>query len=531
MRLLTALIATLLVTLLPRPSAALEQTPPSDVCNGFDNDWTPVERFVWAGLCKQGVAILNPRGSENERRLTASFVESIIRTGRYQERAKAQGVLIRNAIVTGALRVHGTSFEGAVTFEDCVFRGVVDFSYSNFSNDVRFIRTDMLEGFIADYSRLGRLELASTTDRAMTVKMVSVTGTQIRGDLTIFRAAVAGKINLASLESRGAIIRESKVHETSLALATIAGQIVLVDSEFSPSRATQEELLNLFSIRTTQGVFLNRSIVHGRINLESAVIDDWLRLVGAELHSIDAKGITIKSALVVGDVRPGPGGASKKTTWTGPEPYLDLSYANVGVISTPYDLDYWPPTIRLKNFSARAFEFAWYSPERNERRQVAEWAVSWLARQKEFESQPYYRTRQILLDSGDEGAAAAVGYAARDRELAEAWKERRLGKAAYLTFSKFVIGYGYQIWLAIIWVVIFTAAGAIVFRRTPEAHRTFMPYGLAYSFDTLLPLIKLRERHYEIDIAGPTRYYFFVHKLAGWILGSFIVAGLSGLTK
>ncbi|TCF96875.1 hypothetical protein BZM26_34910 [Paraburkholderia strydomiana] len=58
-----------------------------------------------------------------------------------------------------------------------------------------------------------------------------------------------------------------------------------------------------------------------------------------------------------------------------------------------------------------------------------------------------------------------------------------------------------------------------------------MPHGYAYSFDMLLPLIKLRDKHYDIDIESSARYYFYFHKLAGWALGSFIVAALAGLTK
>jgi hypothetical protein len=47
----------------------------------------------------------------------------------------------------------------------------------------------------------------------------------------------------------------------------------------------------------------------------------------------------------------------------------------------------------------------------------------------------------------------------------------------------------------------------------------------------LLPIVKLNEQHYKIDLQGWVRYYFYFHKLMGYVLGSFIVAGLSGLTK
>jgi hypothetical protein len=58
-----------------------------------------------------------------------------------------------------------------------------------------------------------------------------------------------------------------------------------------------------------------------------------------------------------------------------------------------------------------------------------------------------------------------------------------------------------------------------------------MPYGIAYSVDMLLPIIRLRQLHYEIDLAGWMRYYFYFHMVMGYVLVSFLIAGLSGLAK
>ena len=97
---------------------------------------------------------------------------------------------------------------------------------------------------------------------------------------------------------------------------------------------------------------------------------------------------------------------------------------------------------------------------------------------------------------------------------------------------KLLIGFGYAMWLPVLWTLGFVTLGAATFRLTSEARQEHMPYGFSYSFDMFLPLIKLRDRHYEIDLQTPwARYYFYVHKLFGWIVGSFIVAGLSGFTK
>ncbi len=47
----------------------------------------------------------------------------------------------------------------------------------------------------------------------------------------------------------------------------------------------------------------------------------------------------------------------------------------------------------------------------------------------------------------------------------------------------------------------------------------------------LLPIVKLDENHYTVPMSGWQRYYFYLHKLIGYVLGLFIVAGISGITK
>ena len=71
---------------------------------------------------------------------------------------------------------------------------------------------------------------------------------------------------------------------------------------------------------------------------------------------------------------------------------------------------------------------------------------------------------------------------------------------AWLTALKWVIGYGYYPQRSIYWAIGLVIMGAIVLRVSGEGPRNGMPFGLAYSFDTLLPIIKLRDRHYQIDL-------------------------------
>jgi len=53
-----------------------------------------------------------------------------------------------------------------------------------------------------------------------------------------------------------------------------------------------------------------------------------------------------------------------------------------------------------------------------------------------------------------------------------------------------------------------------------------------YSLYMLLPRIKLDDkRHKDITLTGGVRYYFFLHRMMGYVLGFFLIAGLSGLVS
>jgi hypothetical protein len=56
--------------------------------------------------------------------------------------------------------------------------------------------------------------------------------------------------------------------------------------------------------------------------------------------------------------------------------------------------------------------------------------------------------------------------------------------------------------------------------------------GVLYCVDMLLPLIQFRKAHFDIHLQSPLlRGYFLLHRICGYVLGSFIIAGLTGLTK
>ncbi len=93
-------------------------------------------------------------------------------------------------------------------------------------------------------------------------------------------------------------------------------------------------------------------------------------------------------------------------------------------------------------------------------------------------------------------------------------------------------GYGYRYFRTLYWMIALVIFGAAVLRISGQGRANKMPWGLSYSLDHLLPIIELRKYHYDqIQLTGWARYYFYLHKLMGYVLASFLIAGLAGLTQ
>ncbi|HLJ20525.1 MAG TPA: hypothetical protein VKU84_10015 [Stellaceae bacterium] len=156
----------------------------------------------------------------------------------------------------------------------------------------------------------------------------------------------------------------------------------------------------------------------------------------------------------------------------------------------------------------------------------ASWFKDWLGRQKQYSPQPYEQLAAVLRTQGWPDSADAILYASKDRERTEAstWSH-----AAWLFALKIVIGYGYQVWLSLIWIAGLLTLGAVVQSTRPAAKNHNWHQLLHYSFEMLLPVIRLRGQTREF-IAGWQDYYFHFHGIMGFVLAAFLAAGLSGLT-
>jgi hypothetical protein len=313
----------------------------------------------------------------------------------------------------------------------------------------------------------------------------------------------------------------------------IGGDLAMFDGEYQAVELERAHIAGVFNLRGSK--------VGGQLDCYASEIGSRFDLRGgaefahsitcsfSKLGEVDLAGgkfqdnVDMTGAQINGELRMGSAGEAR-TQWA-ERSTLYLRNATADAIQ---DLpDAWPTQIDLSGFAYR-------NPGgRNATQQApmadrpVSWFVNWLDKQDPYAPAPYEQLATVLRSQGRPGAADDILYAGKERERAQATFLRRAG----LTTIKVLIGYGYHLERAVVWVAAFILTGIAVLRFSGQGPRNQMPFGIAYSFDMLLPIIRLREKHYQIDLEGWPRYYFYFHKIMGYVLASFLIVGLAGLTK
>ena len=282
----------------------------------------------------------------------------------------------------------------------------------------------------------------------------------------------------------------------------------------------------MHSLHVGSDVFMYDATFVQSVKLLFATIGSGLDLGGAALPSLDLTETRISGEL---NLMPGKLSAESpsKAHWI-------LRNTEVGGVQDTRTA--WPQTLTLDGFTYRrlgrgAVEDTDYMPARE-----ISWWKEWLEKQHWYTPQPYEQVASVLQKAGYQSKATAILYESKQRERAELWHRKGAlwwVQWGWVTLQWLFIGYGYYTFVAMGWVVFFWFLGVFALWISGQARAHDMQYGgMAYSLDMLLPGIHLRKEHYErVDLQGKARVYFYIHRLLGYLLVFFVVAGLTGLTK
>ena len=166
----------------------------------------------------------------------------------------------------------------------------------------------------------------------------------------------------------------------------------------------------------------------------------------------------------------------------------------------------------------------------------------------EFRPQPYEQLAAVLRRMGHESDAKKVIIAKHQASR----KYGRLGRTMRLANWLFdwTMGYGYRLRRPLIAAAIFIFAGWFLFwlgwqndLMVPVKDSAGCPDALCgcfnafvYSLDAFLPIVNLHQEEYWLPAAEGCLGYFlcgylWVHIMAGWVITTLLIAGLTGLAR
>jgi uncharacterized protein YjbI with pentapeptide repeats len=465
-------------------------------------------------------ALLMREGAECER---AEFGEVDLRGARIQGPLELVG-----AKVTGGLNINSSSIGGPLLMSKGAEFTEVDLRGARIEGSLNLVGAKVTGPLAMDGVRIAAALLMEGAE----FTQVILRGARINGHLSLIGAKVTRTLDMNAVNIHGALLMRERAEfaEVDLRGARIEGQLSLIDAKV-PGRLDTDSVSIGGSLLMREGQFLQP------INLVFGTVGGSLDLRGATLAGLYLAGARIESLHLAS--------GSRRPTWaTGAR--LVLGNARVGAVQD--EPDAWPQDLELDGFTYARFGGLGSDAGRGIGSRSSEWFQKWLERHAPYTPQPYQHCARVLREMGHPEMANDVAYAGRERERGEFWR-RSKWRWFGLWLLKWTIGYGYGLryFRSLWWALFFVVVGTLVLLGCGAPRAIAVPITWAtaggmkifsylaalafYSFDLLLPIIQLYEPHYQVLLDGVAKYYFAFHKLMGYVLASFLIAGLAGLTK
>ena len=434
-------------------------------------------------------------------------------------------VVLYGAKIGGYLDMCGSKFKGKLIMDRLEVTGDL-FMRNNaqFDNEVLLPGAkiggglDMIGSKFKDKLIMGGLEVASSLfmrDNAEFGNEVLLTGAKIGGSLDMSGSKFKGKLIMDSLEvARNLFMRDNAEFDSEVVLSgtRIGGQLGMSGSKFKGR-------LIMDCLQVGGHLLMKRAIFIKPIDLTFAVIGGSLNVSGSSLISLDLSSTQLNQDFCLSSEN------LRSAKW---EKGAKLSLGNTYVGALQDLPDAWPDEVTLAGFTYSRLGGPAGGDEYSMATREVLWMEQWLKKQENYLPQPYEQLASILRKTGYKDKARDILYAGRERERSTVTGLNWLG----VTLLKYIIGYGYNNFRVLYWVLILCGLGILTLRLSgQEAAHRMKYWGLSYSLDMLLPIIKLHKPHYDIVLEGGVRVYFYAHKIFGYVLALFLIAGLSGLTK
>lgn len=365
--------------------------------------------------------------------------------------------------------------------------------------------------------RLVRREENNKRPEAGSFRSIRLNGAKIAGNLSLLGASVDSLLADGSdIGGSLAIRNRTLLRYVRMAAAKIGRNLNILETRIDHGIQAESS--------TVEGtVKISNTVIPGPINFAFSKIGRAIHIEACSLSTLDLEGASVDQSIVIGVER------NRRPLWY-PDSQLILRNANTrNFQDTPNS---WPNTYNVTGFTYESLG-AHHTVTDQDNSRSTDLAIrdvhsltKWLRGNQPFSPQPYEQLASTLVRSGRSEDAKVVLYDGRDESRRrKGWLDWTIASISMLT-----IGYGLYPLRSVIWILLAIIAGMLVLARTGQGKANQLGTGFWYSLDLLLPIIKLSEAHYTVELSGVARTYFFILKLLGYVLASFLIAGITGLT-
>jgi cytoskeletal protein CcmA (bactofilin family) len=485
--------------------------------------YTYLTRQVWLQECRSDSAIdfTGVRASG-----TLSLQKSYLgKTGNY---FIAISLDLRDSSIQGDLDLDFAMLEGDLFIQDAAVVGSICLIGSKISRRVHGpglrVGQDMLMGHPYSPATFGRI--------------VDLQRSKIAGHLNMAGSNFSREVNYSHIQIGGDLIVgnvgvDTEFGETlHLTNSKIDGTLQLDGSKFNSS-------VNGDSLHVGRHLFMRDASFRGSVELRVAKVEGIVDISNSEFDTLNLSGaaIALDFSLV------GPLGKAK---WRHPNRELpSILLRNTTALALRDTPDSWPNNIDIEGFTYTHLG-AFGGPEAGDARDrsVGDWKA-WLAKDrsgsKTYGPRPYAHLSSVLAAVGRRDQAQAIQFAGRERERVTSLRQGRLGRWMWLTILAYVCGYGIggYTFRVLWWIGGAVLLGTtILWEFTPAAHAKGLIWCFGASLARMLPIVQLNKEFADffddpdrIRLSGWLSAFFDGLGLLGWVLGSFLVAALSGLTQ
>ncbi len=459
-------------------------------------------------------------------------------------RAVFTGRLIMNAVKIGGNIIGFESrFAADVGFKGASVEGMMDIRRCRFESrlDMWWLRTgqDLLMGGMAGDDKAPKPAFFQHLD---------CRNAKIGGELNLNHVQIAEKLNLSSITvtNEALLSYHSQFSGIDFGRAKIGQNLILASSHIDgPAEMT--------AIHVGQNLSFNEATLSGKVNLVFAQIDINLDLCNGHFQKLDLTGTKIAGELRFND----------EVIWSqGGQLILRNTRADT-LHDNPAG---WPEYIELDGFVYNRFGGLGSDAESDLARRRAAWFIAWLRKNAAHTPHPSRQCANVLIDMGYPDLADDVLYAGRERDRHELLLHGDHLPALGLWLLKATIGYGHgkarYFLRTLYWFGLLTVLGTIVLMMTGDyclldgnsisksCNHIGDGHGLlpwqeatgsellinivqaaSFSLNKLLPIINLPAHHADVILGTTSKLYFQLHKLMGYVLALFLLAGIAGLTK